>query len=163
LTGIYKIVSELKEESMRITLVTALAASLFIGGSLSATYLRPLQTDDVVHVQAAAVDSMLKKIAGTYATETIAELKPYTVRLESRIPRPDPVVGTHVDEAECYYIIDGTGTLVTGATPNDAPTVGQRRRVAKGDFVFIPENTIHWWNAIEGSVTYIAMRVPRKH
>ena len=77
--------------------------------------------------------------------------------------RPDPAVVTHSDEAEFYYVVEGAGTLVTGATPNDSSSVGQRRRVAKDDFVFIPENTIHWWNAIEGSVTYIAMRVPRKH
>jgi quercetin dioxygenase-like cupin family protein len=37
---------------------------------------------------------------------------------------------------------------------------GQSRHIAKGDFILVPENTPHWFTAIEGSVTLMSLHVP---
>jgi hypothetical protein len=72
--------------------------------------------------------------------------------------------------SELHYIIDGAATVVTGGTivrPPGAATKGagsatieggQSRRVTKGDVVFIPAGTPHWYKDVEGSVTYLEAR-----
>jgi hypothetical protein len=72
--------------------------------------------------------------------------------------------------SEAHYIIDGAATVVTGGTlvraqgaPASGPgnvTIegGQSRRVARGDVIFIPAGTPHWYKNVEGSVTYLEVR-----
>jgi len=70
--------------------------------------------------------------------------------------------------SELHYIIDGAATVVTGGTlvrPAGASGAGnvtieggQSRRVAKGDVIFIPAGTPHWYKDVEGSVTYLEVR-----
>jgi quercetin dioxygenase-like cupin family protein len=38
---------------------------------------------------------------------------------------------------------------------------GTDRRIAQGDFFVVPENTPHWFRAIEGELVLISMHVPR--
>ena len=79
----------------------------------------------------------------------------------------------HPFSAETYYIIDGTGSLVTGGTlelplaPSADPDVvrskaikgGVTRKVAKGDVIVVPPGTAHWFDAIDGTITYLESRV----
>lgn len=79
----------------------------------------------------------------------------------------------HPFSAETYYIIEGAGTLVTGGTldpPAPAPadpdivrskTIknGVTRRVGKGDVIVVPPGTPHWFNAVDGTITYLESRV----
>ena len=79
----------------------------------------------------------------------------------------------HPLSTEIYYIIDGTGSLVTGGTlepplaPSPDPDVvrskaikdGRTRTVAKGDVIVVPPGTPHWFNAIDGTITYLESRV----
>ncbi len=72
--------------------------------------------------------------------------------------------------SEVHYIIDGAATVVTGGTLVRSPDAstkgpgsvtiegGQSRRVAKGDVIFIPAGTPHWYKDVEGSVTYLEVR-----
>jgi mannose-6-phosphate isomerase-like protein (cupin superfamily) len=72
--------------------------------------------------------------------------------------------------SELHYIIDGAATVVTGGTlvrPPGATTKGagsssieggQTRHVTKGDVIFIPAGTPHWYKDVEGSVTYLEVR-----
>jgi mannose-6-phosphate isomerase-like protein (cupin superfamily) len=98
--------------------------------------------------------------------------------------RPAPAKGggaSHDKVTEVYHIIDGAGTLVTGGTlvnaqrrANVAEEVtkingpgysgdkiegGASRHIAKGDVVIVPAGTPHWWSEIEGSITYLVVRV----
>jgi mannose-6-phosphate isomerase-like protein (cupin superfamily) len=74
----------------------------------------------------------------------------------------------HPDVTEVYYIVDGSGTFMTGGTildPNDrakGSTGGVASNVAKGDFVVLPPGTVHWFAKINGSVTYIETRFEAK-
>jgi mannose-6-phosphate isomerase-like protein (cupin superfamily) len=79
----------------------------------------------------------------------------------------------HPFSVETYYIIEGTGSLTTGGTldPPAPPTAdpdvvrsktlknGMTRRVAKGDVIVVPPGTPHWFNAIDGTITYLESRV----
>lgn len=101
----------------------------------------------------------------------ILRLAPYNANLEYRAS-----VGTasvHEREAELFYVIDGSATLVTGgALKNEQRTNAANRsgsgieggtpqRIGKGDFFIVPENTAHWFSAIDGVLTLMSLHVPR--
>ena len=79
----------------------------------------------------------------------------------------------HEREAELFYVIDGSGTMVTGGKlvnqgrvdPNNlsgsSVQGGTSRHLAKGDFIFVPENTPHWFSAIDGTLILMSLHVPR--
>ena len=74
----------------------------------------------------------------------------------------------HPDVTEVYYIVDGSGTFMTGGRildPNDraaGSTGGVASNVGRGDFVILPPGTVHWFSTINGSVTYIETRFEAK-
>ena len=70
---------------------------------------------------------------------------------------------SHPEGTEIHYIIEGSGTMVTGGTFNrTGKTVtidgGVSRHVAKGDSVVIPAGTPHWYKEVDGSITYLEVR-----
>jgi mannose-6-phosphate isomerase-like protein (cupin superfamily) len=79
----------------------------------------------------------------------------------------------HEQEAELFYVIDGSATIVTGGTLTEERRTnpenktgtgingGTPRRVAKGDVVLVPENTAHWFSAIDGTVTLMSVHIPK--
>jgi mannose-6-phosphate isomerase-like protein (cupin superfamily) len=103
--------------------------------------------------------------------ERILSLAPYNANLEYRGAVGPAAV--HVKEAEMFYVIDGSATLVTGGKlvnetrPNPdnlngtAIENGTPQNVAKGDFVIVPENTPHWFSAINGTLVLMSLHVPR--
>ena len=94
---------------------------------------------------------------------------------------PPGVAAVHDKVSEVYHVTEGAGTLVTGGTivnskprPADALSVrledgpgssgsaiqgGVTRRIKAGDVVVIPAGVPHWFSAIEGSITYVVVRV----
>jgi mannose-6-phosphate isomerase-like protein (cupin superfamily) len=94
---------------------------------------------------------------------------------------PPGVVAVHFKVTEIYHVMDGAATLVTGGTmvnakarPADSIAVrledgpgasgtaiegGVTRRIKAGDMVVIPAGLPHWFSAIEGSITYVVVRV----
>jgi mannose-6-phosphate isomerase-like protein (cupin superfamily) len=78
--------------------------------------------------------------------------------------------------AEIYYVLEGTGTLVTGGTLKKPATPrqstlgnwtdiastgidgGSSRRIAKGDVVIIPGGVPHGWASTESDITYLIVR-----
>ncbi len=77
---------------------------------------------------------------------------------------------------EIYYIVSGTGTLVTGGTidqeestgnsrltgrPNFAGSgisSGTSRQVVPGDIIVIPGNTPHWFSSLDTDIRYLIFR-----
>jgi len=103
--------------------------------------------------------------------EPMLELGSYDGHLEYRASVGPAAV--HEKEAEIFYVIDGSGTLVTGGTlvnekrmnptnlTGSAIDGGTPRPVAKGDFILVPENTPHWFSAINGTLVLFSIHVPR--
>ena len=104
-------------------------------------------------------------------TEPMLELGSYDGHLEYRASVGNAAV--HEKEAEMFYVIDGSATLVTGGKlvnekRTDAADLngsaiegGSSRAVAKGDFILVPENTPHWFSSINGVLVLFSMHVPR--
>jgi mannose-6-phosphate isomerase-like protein (cupin superfamily) len=103
--------------------------------------------------------------------EPMLELGSYDGHLEYRASVGNAAV--HETEAELFYVIDGSATLITGGKlvnekRTDAANLngsgiegGTSRNIAKGDFVLVPENTPHWFSPINGVLTLFSMHVPR--
>jgi mannose-6-phosphate isomerase-like protein (cupin superfamily) len=104
-------------------------------------------------------------------TESILQLAPYNANLEYRASVGPAAL--HRKEAEMFYVIDGAATMMTGGklvneVRTDAENLngtgiegGTSRRVAKGDFIIVPENTPHWFSSIEGTIVLMSLHVPR--
>jgi len=102
----------------------------------------------------------------------IFNLAPYNVGVEHRMPGPQNAA-IHDKDAELFYIIDGAATIVTGGkivnptrpNPNNtngtAIEGGVSQVLGKGDFVLVPEGVPHWFTDIKGSLTQIALHLPR--
>lgn len=102
--------------------------------------------------------------------EPLLHLAMYTANLEYRTAVGAAAI--HVHEDEFFYVISGSGTLVTGgklthAVPTNAENVrgdsivgGTATPVAKGDFIVVPENTPHWFSAINGLIVDMSLHVP---
>jgi len=103
--------------------------------------------------------------------EHILQLAPYNANLEYRASVGPAAV--HERDAEIFYVIEGSGTMVTGGklvkeTRTNAENLsgtgiegGSSRSVAKGDFIIVPENTAHWFSAINGTLVLMSLHVPR--
>jgi mannose-6-phosphate isomerase-like protein (cupin superfamily) len=103
--------------------------------------------------------------------ERILQLAPYNANLEYRASVGPAAIHEH--EAEVFYVIDGSATMVTGGKlANESRTNpenltgtgiegGTPRDVAKGDFIIVPENTAHWFSAINGAIVLMTLHVPR--
>jgi mannose-6-phosphate isomerase-like protein (cupin superfamily) len=103
-------------------------------------------------------------------TENILRLAPYNASLEYRGAVGPAAI--HEKEAEFFYVIDGSATMVTGGklvgeTRNGDNLTGtgidggSSRNIAKGDFIVVPENTAHWFSSINGTLVLMSLHVKR--
>ena len=69
-------------------------------------------------------------------------------------------------------IVEGSGTLVTGGTRREEKRTNAEnlsgsaidgvapRRLAKDDWVMVPEKTAHWFTQIEGTLVLMSIHLP---
>jgi mannose-6-phosphate isomerase-like protein (cupin superfamily) len=105
--------------------------------------------------------------------QPILRLAPYNANLEYRVAGINANASVHEREAEMFFVVDGSGTLVTGGKLKDdrrtnadnlsgsAIDGGDRRRVAKGDYIMVPEGTPHWFGEIDGALVLMSIHLPR--
>jgi mannose-6-phosphate isomerase-like protein (cupin superfamily) len=89
--------------------------------------------------------------------------------------KPEASALIHDRVTETYYILDGSGTLVTGGAlldpkPTDLSRVnagmsqtgtrqgGDSRRVGPGDTIMIPAGTPHSFSQLDGPISYLVFR-----
>lgn len=126
-------------------------------------------------VSAADVAAMIakakvdRKADQALLAQSMIRLDQYNVSLEYRSAVANAAV--HETEAELFYVVDGSATLVTGGklkneTRNGANLQGsgidggQSRHVAKGDFIMVPEGQPHWFSAIDGTIVLMSLHLP---
>ena len=126
-------------------------------------------SSDVAALMAKAKND--RKEGQAIVSQRILQLAPYNANLEYRASVGPASV--HEKEAEMFFVIDGSATMVTGGkltgeTRTNAENLsgtgiegGTSRPVAKGDFVIVPENTPHWFSAINGTIVLMSLHVPR--
>jgi mannose-6-phosphate isomerase-like protein (cupin superfamily) len=105
-------------------------------------------------------------------SQRILTLAPYRVSLEYRASVGPATI--HEKEAELFYVIEGSATMVTGGKLIDAKLQreanlqgtgidgGTSRTIAKGDFIIVPENTPHWFSGISETLIVMSFHVPRE-
>ena len=89
--------------------------------------------------------------------------------------KPEVNALIHNDVTETYYIVKGSGTIVTGGTlgspkPTDLTRVnagmsqtgtrqgGTPRRVGPGDIIIIPAGTPHSFSELDSPISYLVFR-----
>jgi mannose-6-phosphate isomerase-like protein (cupin superfamily) len=111
-----------------------------------------------------------RKEGQALVAQPIVQLAPYNASLEYRAAVANAAV--HEKEAELFYVVDGSATMVTGGkltgeSRTNAENLtgtgidgGVSRHIAKGDFIMVPENTPHWFSAIDGTITLMSLHLP---
>jgi len=100
----------------------------------------------------------------------VFSLAPYNVSVERRLPRPQGA-SLHETQAELFYVIDGSATLLTGGTltsPTRAGTNlsgpgiegGTRQTFSKGDFLLVPSGIAHQFVDIQTPVQLMSIYLP---
>ena len=104
--------------------------------------------------------------------QPILQLAPYNANLEYRVAGINANASVHEREAEMFFVVEGSGTLVTGGTLHDQRRTnaenlsgsgidgGTRRRVSKGDYIMVPANTPHWFGEIDGALVLMSIHLP---
>ena len=156
--------------AIAITFVGTLVAGVSWAQPPGAQAIKTFSSSADVAALAAKAKSERKEGQPVVA-ERILQLSPYSANLEYRASVGPAAV--HEREAEIFYVIDGSATLVTGGklvkesrtNPENLTGTGIEggtpQAVAKGDFVIVPENTPHWFSAINGTITLMSLHVPR--
>jgi mannose-6-phosphate isomerase-like protein (cupin superfamily) len=153
-----------------ISLALVFAATLAVAQQPAAQALKTFSSSaDITAMMAKAKAE--RKQDQPLVTQPILRLAPYSANLEYRAAVGPAAV--HEKEAEMFYVIDGSATLVTGGkltkeSRTNAENLtgtgiegGTPQQVAKGDFIIVPENTPHWFSTINGSITLMSLHVPR--
>jgi mannose-6-phosphate isomerase-like protein (cupin superfamily) len=110
-----------------------------------------------------------RKDGQALVNQNILRLAPYAANLEYRASVGPAAI--HDTEAEMFYVVDGSGTMVTGGklvgeTRNGdnltgtAIEGGNSRTVAKGDFIMVPEKVAHWFSKIDGVLVLMSIHLP---
>jgi mannose-6-phosphate isomerase-like protein (cupin superfamily) len=100
----------------------------------------------------------------------VFSLAPYNVNVERRLPRPQGA-SLHETQAELFYVIEGSATLLTGGmltsptrngTNLSGPGIegGVRQRFSKGDFLLVPSGIPHQFVDIEAPVQLMSIYLP---
>jgi len=81
------------------------------------------------------------------------------------------MVEVHDKETDTFYVLDGSGTIVTGGTMTGGSVTGpgqqrgtgidggQAQRLAKGDVMVIPAGVPHWFKEVPTSIDYYVVKV----
>jgi mannose-6-phosphate isomerase-like protein (cupin superfamily) len=153
--------------------ILSIALTLVAGTSVAQPAAQAMKTfsssADVTALIAKAKSE--RKEAQPMVAERILSLAPYNANLEYRASIGPAAV--HETEAEFFYVIDGSATMVTGGKlagetrtnpanlSGTAIEGGQSRAVAKGDFIVVAEGTPHWFSKIDGVLVLMTLHVPR--
>ena len=104
--------------------------------------------------------------------QPIVQLAPYNANLEYRVAGVKAPASVHEREAEMFYVVEGSGTLVTGGTLREEKRTnaenltgsgvdgGTPRHIAKGDWIMVPEKTPHWFSQIDGTIVLMSIHLP---
>jgi len=165
-------------ESMRVLIIGLVAVLSSAASAQQPATSAASAASSRTMVTAADVAAMIAKAKAerkdnqAILAQSLIQLAPYNVSLEYRASVGNAAV--HETEAELFYVIDGSATLVTGGKlTNENRTNaenltgtgiegGTPRRVAKGDFVMVPERTPHWFSAIDGTVVLMSLHLPHR-
>lgn len=134
----------------------------------------PVPTDrtKATHFRATDLQAALAKLPTDRAASSVRvfTFDPFNVAVEQRQPMTQGAA-SHADRAELFYVIDGSGTMLTGGTISDGKpngtntqgttiTGGTRIEFAKGDFIMVPSGVPHQFVDLKSAVQVMSMYLP---
>ena len=172
---------------MKTTSLGAIALLVSLAQIPAGTQVRtPTTATDVTNAEILAI----LKMAQTDQQLKVVDIGKYNVGVGVLHRGPTHATGTtvnglsHNQITEVYYVISGSGTLVTGGTmatpksePADGTTVkvlvgpsmsgafqnGQSRKIGPGDVVIIPPGVPHGFSDIADHIDYLSIRMDPDH
>jgi len=104
-----------------------------------------------------------KATAGGMTTSAVSNTDQYRVNIVHRAQPAGAIA--HAGNTELHYIIEGSGTVVTGGTIVRGATAGTAtikdgvtQHVKKGDVIIVPANSPHWYSQVDDAITYLEVR-----
>jgi mannose-6-phosphate isomerase-like protein (cupin superfamily) len=132
----------------------------------------PTDRAKATHFTAADLQAALAKLPTDRAAGSVRvfSLDPYNVAVEQRQPRAQGA-SLHEAQAELFYVIEGSATMITGGTIADGKrngtniqgtTIEGGTRIAfnKGDFIMVPSGVPHQFVDITAAVRVMSMYLP---
>jgi mannose-6-phosphate isomerase-like protein (cupin superfamily) len=160
---------------MRTILLTTVLAAAIAGTAFAQSASPPPMKTFTTSAEVTALIAQAKaqiKEGQPMVGLPILSLAPYRAGLEYRAGNQPPSV--HEKDLEMFYVIEGTGTLITGGKldnekRNNAANLGgtgisggKSQAIAKGDFFVVPENTPHQIMPTGGApIVLMAFHAPR--
>ena len=156
------------------TVVAACACLTFSTALAAQAPAPPPQTDrtKATHFPAADLQAALAKLPGDRPASSVRvfSLAPYSVNVERRLPQPQGA-SLHEAQAELFYVIEGSGTMVTGGTipgatrngttlSGKAIEGGTRIAFKAGDFLIVPSGVAHQFVDLTAPVHVMSMYLP---
>jgi mannose-6-phosphate isomerase-like protein (cupin superfamily) len=141
----------------RIMLAAAAAATI-IGGVMTVGAQQRVE-----HIRASEVDKAFAKGA------TLVELGDVRIITSTRTETGESE--QHADEADIFYVVEGTATFVTGGRLVGGRTTapgeirgtaiegGESRTLSTGDVITIPAGVPHWFKSVDGRFRYYIVKV----
>ena len=152
--------------------LTTVTVVLLCGAIASAQAPTPTDRTKATHYPAADLKAALGKLPTDRAAASVRvfSLEPYNVAVEQRQPR-EQGASSHDDRAELFYVIEGSGTMLTGGKISDGKqngtnfqgtTIanGTRINFNPGDFIMVPSGVPHQFVDLKGPVRVMSMYLP---
>lgn len=156
---------------MKIGFATLLAVSMSTS-VMQAQAPAPTDRTKATHYPAADLKAALDKLPADRAAASVRvfSLEPYNVAVEQRQPR-EQGAAAHDDRAELFYVIEGSGTMLTGGRIADGKQNGTNvqgtridggTRIAfnPGDFIMVPSGVPHQFVDLKSAVRVMSMYLP---
>ena len=135
---------------------------------------QPAPTDrtKASHMTAAELSAALAKLPTDRPASSVRvfSLAPYNVNVERRLPLAQGA-SVHEAQAEMFYVVDGSATLLTGGklvgeTRNGTNLQGKSidggtaRKFGKGDLMIVPSGVPHQFIDIQSPVVVMSLYLP---
>jgi quercetin dioxygenase-like cupin family protein len=157
-------------------LFAAVAAAVLFAVPAFAQQVVTPETATGVYMSAADVAAAVGKLPkNPLASVPVFKMGPFNVNVEHRLgtPAAAQAASVHDKDAELFYMIDGTATLVTGGKLVDGTKDGDNwrgkaidggtsKKMSKGDFMLVPAGVPHWFTDISGQITEFSLHLPVK-
>ena len=132
----------------------------------------PTDRTKATHFSAADLQAALAQLPTDRpnAVARVFTLDPYNIGVEQRQPVAQGAAA-HADRAELFYVIKGSGTMLTGGTISDGKqsgantqgttiTGGTRITFNTGDFIMVPSGVPHQFVDLKAAVQVMSMYLP---
>ena len=155
-----------------VTLVFSLSLLGIASSSWAQTAPTPTDRTKASVFTAADLAAGIAKLSSDRPASSVLvfSLAPYNVNVERRLPQPQGA-SLHETQAELFYVIEGSATLLTGGklmgeTRNGTNLSGKsieggvRQAFSKGDFLLVPSGIAHQFVDIKEPIQLMSIYLP---